>query len=87
MEVGGGICDECFDSCNFGTSCIIARRTVAERDCLITEISPGRRGGGAGKELGRNTHDSEERVLGRGENRSEEFLNIINCKMRVTPGA
>ena len=51
---GGGICDECFDSCNFGTSCIIAGRTVAERDCLIPEISPGRvRGRSAGKEVGK----------------------------------
>ena len=88
MEVRGGIWDECLDSCNFCISCLVARRTVAERDCLIPEISPGRiRGRSAGKEVGRNTHDSEERVLGRSEYRSEEFLNIINCKMRVTSGA
>ena len=41
---GGGILDECLDSCNFRTSCIITGRPVAERDCLITEISPGRVG-------------------------------------------
>jgi len=55
---------------------------------LIPEISPGRvRGRSAGKEVGRNAHDPEERVLGGSEYRSEEFLNIINCKMRVTSGA
>jgi len=55
---------------------------------LISEISPGRvRSRGAGKEVGRNAHDPEERVLGGGEYRSEEFLNIIDCKMRVTSGA
>ena len=48
---GGGVLDECLDSCNFRTSCIITGRTVAERDRLILEISPGRvRSRSTGKE-------------------------------------
>jgi hypothetical protein len=72
----------------FCTGCIIAGRTVAKRDCLIPEISPGRiKSRIAGKEIGGNTHYSEEGVLGRSEHGPEELLNVVYCKMRVTSGA
>ena len=61
VEVGGGVVDESLDSCNFRTSCIVARRTVSERNCLVSKKSPGRvRSRSTREEIGKNTHNPEE---------------------------
>ena len=61
VEVGGGVVDESLDSCNFRTSCIVAGRTVAERNSLVSKKSPGKvRSRGTREEIGKNTHNPEE---------------------------
>ena len=53
--------DESLDSRNFHTSCIVAGRSVPERNCLVSEKSPGRvRSRGTTEKIGSNTHNPEE---------------------------
>ena len=85
---GGGLLDECLDCGNFCTGCIIVGRTVAERDGSISKVSPGGVGSRcAGERVIGNTYDPEERVLFSGEHRPEELHDVIDCIVRVTPGA
>ena len=57
MEVRGGVMDESLDSCIV----VVAGRTVAKRNCLVSEKSPSRvRSRGTRDKIGRNTHNPEE---------------------------
>ena len=57
VEVRGGVMDESLDSCIV----VVAGRTVAKRNCLVSEKSPGRvRSRGTRDKIGRNTHNPEE---------------------------
>ena len=80
--------DEGLNSGNFGTSGIVARCTVAKRNCSITKESPGRVGSRrVGKGVQGNADNSEVGVLVTGAHGSEEFLNVLHSVVGVAPGS
>ena len=87
LEAGGGILDECLNCGNFGTGGIITGGAVTKWDCSVTKISPGWVGSRWTGEEGRwDADDSEVGALVTGAHRSEEFFDIVDSVVRMTPG-
>ena len=66
----------------------VAGGTVAKRNCLVTEESPG--GGGSqrvGEGVRGDADNPEVGVLVAGTHVSEEFLNVVHNIVGMTPGS